>query len=1028
MEIPSSLIEDVKGGNAILFLGAGASLEARNSKGEVPPTGTELGAMLADRFLGGNYRDYPLSQISEYAISETDLFRVQDFIRNVFKEFKPTDTHLLLPTFRWRGLASTNYDLLVESSYEQSANRAQDPLVTFVENGDRVDEKLRDPNAVPYLKLHGCINRIANPACPLILSLDQYGEYRKGRSRVFDHLKTWAFENPIIFVGYGLNDPNIRQILAEVASESGSRPRYYLVSPAAGDIQRRFWEQKKITVIEGTFEKFLKKLDNAAPAILRGIKIQGATDHPISAKFGDNKRMLSKGCSLFLENDVDYVASIRSTEFQDPKLFYKGMTKNWSPIEQNLDVKRLISDTIIAEEILDTTHNGFKFILIRGHAGSGKSVLLQRLAWEAGKTYDKTALYLKSFGAINPFALNELIQATEKEVYLFVDDAVTHAAEIERMLSSLGENLKRLRLFSTARINEWNAISPNLSSAVTSAFDLEFLLRPEILSLLQLLKRHSSLGVLSSLSEEDQIKALTERAGRQLLVALHEATGGKPFEEIIANEYDSIRPLRAQQIYLTICTLNRLNVPVRAGLISRIYDITLEEFKNELHNALDQVVFIKSNPMTRDYVYEARHPQIAEMVFTNVLKDVQIRYDEFLKCFNNLNLDYHSDNTTFFKMTNAKTLLHLFPEHQMVHTIFKIGREKAPDNYHLFHQNAIYEMRRPNGNLEEAENLLKKSFEMAPWSYPVAHSLAELCLKKADMSRTNLEAMKYISEVELRCSKLLTDSPGSYGFHTIVKAQLKKLDILLQDERPPTDSELQVVLRDIEDKLEQGLKRYPDDAHLLGAEAEVAQRISDSERAIAALQKSFKNNPRNKFAAIRLSKYYIESKNRAEATRVLKEALDAAPGEKQLHLEYGKLLMNETGYKHEDLIYHFRRAYTPGDKSYDAQLLHARSLFLNGNFAEAKSIFVNSLAYAKVAWEVKTETYYPVSHRYRGTVSRVEASYFFIMRDGDNEWIYAHQSKVSEYVWNRIELGIRIEFDLAFSFKGPSALNAEIVS
>ena len=91
--------------------------------------------MLADKFLGGDFRNLPLNQISELAISEADLTTVQDFIRKIFEKLEPTAAHLLMCTFRWWAIATTNFDLLVERAY-QKGKAVQIP-VPFVENGDR---------------------------------------------------------------------------------------------------------------------------------------------------------------------------------------------------------------------------------------------------------------------------------------------------------------------------------------------------------------------------------------------------------------------------------------------------------------------------------------------------------------------------------------------------------------------------------------------------------------------------------------------------------------------------------------------------------------------------------------------------------------------------------------------------------------------------------------------------------------------------------------------------------------------------
>jgi hypothetical protein len=59
---------------------------------------------LAGSFLGGGYEEYSLSQISELAISETDIATVQDYIAQILAPFQPSEAHLLLTTFRWRGM------------------------------------------------------------------------------------------------------------------------------------------------------------------------------------------------------------------------------------------------------------------------------------------------------------------------------------------------------------------------------------------------------------------------------------------------------------------------------------------------------------------------------------------------------------------------------------------------------------------------------------------------------------------------------------------------------------------------------------------------------------------------------------------------------------------------------------------------------------------------------------------------------------------------------------------------------------
>jgi len=172
VDIPAALTEEIVAGRVVLILGAGASVGARNRDGTDPPDARALAQLLADRFLGGEHGQERLDFVAELAISDTDLVTVQECIREALEGLEPAPFHLLLPTFRWRTIATTNYDLVIERAYERVSSRTQD-LVPFRSDSDRVDELLRSEDSLPYLKLHGCITRTMNPNERLILTPEQ---------------------------------------------------------------------------------------------------------------------------------------------------------------------------------------------------------------------------------------------------------------------------------------------------------------------------------------------------------------------------------------------------------------------------------------------------------------------------------------------------------------------------------------------------------------------------------------------------------------------------------------------------------------------------------------------------------------------------------------------------------------------------------------------------------------------------------------------------------------------------------------
>ena len=147
VELPNFLKTQVREGKVVLVLGAGASQGAAQTHGAKPPNGAQLARLIADHFLGDRFPTAPLSQTSEYAISESSLVEVQEFIRSIFDSLEPATFHRLIPKFRWHGLATTNYDRIIEKAYEIDGGRLQvaQPIIS---NGDRIQDALRSPDSV----------------------------------------------------------------------------------------------------------------------------------------------------------------------------------------------------------------------------------------------------------------------------------------------------------------------------------------------------------------------------------------------------------------------------------------------------------------------------------------------------------------------------------------------------------------------------------------------------------------------------------------------------------------------------------------------------------------------------------------------------------------------------------------------------------------------------------------------------------------------------------------------------------------
>jgi cold shock CspA family protein/tetratricopeptide (TPR) repeat protein len=1027
MDIPDHLVSQVRDGNAVIFLGAGASRGAQTATGVVCPTTPVLTAKLSAKFLGGKFDSHALNQVAEYAISESDLVTVQTFIRSLFVDLKPTAAHLKLPRFDWHGLATTNYDTLVEDAYQSRGVDGQS-LRPLIENGDRVDDQLKDPRNVLYVKLHGCITRINSVDCPLILTTDQYIEHRKGRARLFDVFSTWGYEHPIIFVGQSLQDSDLRAIITQLTGDHAEvRPRYFLVSPGSDEIGVRFWESKKITTIKGTFDEFITKLDAAIPASFRHLSFaaRATREHEIERKF-KTKASLSKAALQFLQDDVDYINSLASTQRIEARDFYKGYSFGFGAIEQELDVRRKLADSILSDHVLvypEQTLEEPEVVLIKAHAGAGKSVVLKRIAWDAAKIYERISLFVKAQGVINVSAIKELISSCGIRLYLFIDNATDRIREIIALIKNIGPEGKLLTVIMADRTNEWNIQGQSLSAYVTDEYELRYLSMTEIDGLLGLLEKHRVLGTLEKLSHQERVTALSERAGRQILVALYEATYGLYFEDILVDEFNKIQPYDAQRLYLTICVLNRLKVPVRAGIIARVHGIAFSDFKARFFSPLEHVVFAEPDPATRDFAYRARHPQIAEIVFLRILANAEERFDMYIKCLKALNISYSADWKAFWQMVRGRTLLDLFPDHTMVVSIFDAAKDLTGEDPHLLHQMAIYEAHRPNGKHSEALRLLSRAAVLAPYDVGIKHSAAEFKLRFVDDGPTPLERAKSLKDAAVISRDLVNkDRENAHAHHTLVKIGIRTIEEALIN--GASDDLIAKEIKDVEDQLFKASQLFPGDSYLLESESELAKLLSDHERALKSMVKAFDANPRNSFVALRLAQVYERQGKPHDAMSVLKKGLGANASDKRLHFALAKLLTKSAETPTDELVYHFKRSFTDGDSNYDAQLLYARQLFLMGD-PDNRAAFAK-LAKVHMPPQVRNRLLYPIpEQRFTGKIFRLEATHAFVSRDGMGDTIFMHISNVQPGLWKQLTNGHRIKFSLAFSFKGPAVFDVE---
>ena len=629
--------------------------------------------------------------------------------------------------------------------------------------------------------------------------------------------------------------------------------------------------------------------------------------------------------------------------------------------------------------------------------------------------------------------MSELYRLTGKRIFLFIDRLALHVDRVERLLGIAKQRRLPLTIIGGERLNEWNVYCETLQQAwQPTELPVYNLSSPEIERLLDLLSRHNALGLLTGESRETQIRAFSERAERQLLVALHEATLGKPFEAIVYDEYRGVVPEIARQLYLDICTMNQHNVPVRAGTISRISGIRFADYKTQFFAPLEKVVLTDKDPYTGDYHYRARHTRIAQLVFQQALSNDQARADQLIRIISSLDSGYSVDQKALMEITRGHKLVEDIRAVSVGRTIYRAALETIPEGPFLLQQWALFESNHSQGSLEEADRLAREAVHRDPKSNSIKHTHAVICRKRANASTSSLLKGQYRRLALERLDQMRVRN-DPYVLHLRSNIAIDELSDLAADlDDSPTDADLlsfREKVRKTESTISLACQLHPDDAELLQVEARFSGLLRQHDRAVRALERSWQAGPRSSNVAIRLAHHYANQDEHERSLEMLQSALHRNPDDRLAHLEMAKHLIRSEPDSIELINQHFALSYAPNDHNFEARHLHAQYLFLIGRPVDAQNLFlaidqtapgnfrrraarIDSLVSSKLL-------------RHQGTIVTLKATMAFIHCAAYPVDIFTHANGTRQEIWRSLRSGDGITFKLRFNRSGPVALKIE---
>jgi len=524
---------------------------ALNRRDEPLPVGGDLAKLIWNwtgyEAKSGEYDGTPLDRLFDAARSERGDRALLEFLSDTLLVRSYPDWYRVICYPFWRRIYTTNVDDLVERCF--SDTRAA-RLETINAIRDRVRERDQFLERVQYVKLNGSL--------PDGLDCVTFGSRQFARRASeydvwYDQFVRDYSTHVTIIIGSKLNEPLFLKAIEERQGRHGAalelRLRSFLVADRISPATLRSLADFKIVPVEAAASEFMTYLGELIGEVpereemLLRVDPQRAQYFSMASRSPDAVEALKAFFGAFTKIDtIDPPKGYRS-------LFYHGATPDWNDLAAGLDAPRDITST--TQDLLSRSLEGESEVtsfVVADHRGAGKSTLLMRVA-----------VNLSAAGYPVYFAVGEdvpdvhflarAVDLLDRRVALVIDDAEWVIGRGAALIAALRVLRHPPTVVLALRTNSLYTLS-NLDATILQLGELS---EHDIDSVIDVLKREDSLGVMTGLPRDRIREAFRTRAKKQLLVAMKEVTTGRQFDEIIRKEYHDIEDPELRLTYLIAC-------------------------------------------------------------------------------------------------------------------------------------------------------------------------------------------------------------------------------------------------------------------------------------------------------------------------------------------------------------------------------------------------------------------------------------------------------------------------------------------
>lgn len=254
---PKELIHSIACRRCVLFFGSGVSMNSQGKGGVRPPTWPNF-LETASKELGSPQKKI-VKEVKKL-IKDADYLTAAEVIRNGIRQerfvnlvkesfhtndYKSAPIHDHLYNLDLRISITPNFDNIYESA---AAKRGAGAITVKIYNDNDIADSLRRHERV-LIKSHGTVSSPNS----LIFTRTDYAKARNEHSQFYELLDALLRTHTFIFIGCGVNDPDIRSLLENYRYRHPYSQSHYFVTS-----KQNFCQEIKDVLCESLKIKFIE--------------------------------------------------------------------------------------------------------------------------------------------------------------------------------------------------------------------------------------------------------------------------------------------------------------------------------------------------------------------------------------------------------------------------------------------------------------------------------------------------------------------------------------------------------------------------------------------------------------------------------------------------------------------------------------------------------------------------------------------------------------------------------------------------